>query len=163
MFANYPQASWRFDVTQPLPRRPITTQYRETDWEFVTRLLAEAGLAMASSTPRRPPRARHRRTPWWSSTGRPHCRTPNRPRCASTGSTRASAKTRSPTSPSNARPCPTRSRWPAGRPSGSRRSPPSPKPRPPARSVRWRSLKRPQLGSHAPAAHRQRGGIRMML
>ncbi|WP_258531861.1 phage late control D family protein, partial [Xanthomonas oryzae] len=28
-----------------LPAHPITTQYRETDWAFVTRLLAEAGLA----------------------------------------------------------------------------------------------------------------------
>lgn len=44
ILADYPQATYRFDV-EALPRRPITTQYRETDWEFVTRLLAEAGLA----------------------------------------------------------------------------------------------------------------------
>ncbi|MGE8225072.1 MAG: type VI secretion system Vgr family protein [Stenotrophomonas sp.] len=44
IFADYPQAAYRFDV-EALPRRPITTQYRETDWEFVTRLLAEVGLA----------------------------------------------------------------------------------------------------------------------
>lgn len=45
VLADYPQARWRADVTQPLPRRAITTQYRESDWDFVTRLLAEHGLA----------------------------------------------------------------------------------------------------------------------
>ncbi len=45
IFADYPQASYRFDVEAALPQRPIITQYRETDWEFVTRLLAEVGLA----------------------------------------------------------------------------------------------------------------------
>lgn len=45
LFADYPQASWRFDVTRQLPVRAITTQYRETDWEFATRLLSDAGLA----------------------------------------------------------------------------------------------------------------------
>ncbi|MFT4247477.1 MAG: type VI secretion system Vgr family protein [Pseudomonas sp.] len=45
IFAQYPQARFRFDVQQVLPARPITTQYRESDWDFVTRLLAEAGLA----------------------------------------------------------------------------------------------------------------------
>ncbi|WP_084087288.1 type VI secretion system Vgr family protein [Aerolutibacter daejeonensis] len=45
VFADYPQASWRADVTQTMPRRSITTQYRESDWDFVTRLLAERGLA----------------------------------------------------------------------------------------------------------------------
>lgn len=45
IFADYPQAAYRFDVEATLPRRPMTTQYRETDWEFVTRLFAEAGLA----------------------------------------------------------------------------------------------------------------------
>ena len=45
IFADYPQACYRFDVEAALPRRPIITQYRETDWEFVTRLLAEVGLA----------------------------------------------------------------------------------------------------------------------
>ncbi|MFT4247307.1 MAG: type VI secretion system Vgr family protein, partial [Pseudomonas sp.] len=43
IFAQYPQARFRFDVQQVLPARPITTQYRESDWDFVTRLLAEAG------------------------------------------------------------------------------------------------------------------------
>ncbi|WMJ71446.1 type VI secretion system Vgr family protein [Stenotrophomonas sp. 24(2023)] len=45
IFADYPQAAFRFDVQATLPARAITTQYRETDWDFVTRLLAEAGLA----------------------------------------------------------------------------------------------------------------------
>ena len=45
IFGDYPQAVFRFDVQAELPVRAITTQYRETDWAFVTRLLAEAGLA----------------------------------------------------------------------------------------------------------------------
>ncbi len=45
VFADYPQADFRFDVTRTLPVRAITTQYRESDWDFTTRLLAEAGLA----------------------------------------------------------------------------------------------------------------------
>ncbi|MGY0559256.1 type VI secretion system Vgr family protein [Luteimonas sp. A478] len=45
LFADYPQADWRFDVTRHMPVRAITTQYRESDWEFATRLLSEAGLA----------------------------------------------------------------------------------------------------------------------
>src|SRR5690606_12533435 len=45
VFADYPQAAFRFDVTRTLPVRAITTQYRESDWDFATRLLAEAGLA----------------------------------------------------------------------------------------------------------------------
>lgn len=45
VFAEYPQAAWRSEVTQPLQQRAITTQYRESDWAFATRLLAENGLA----------------------------------------------------------------------------------------------------------------------
>ncbi|WP_313422615.1 type VI secretion system Vgr family protein [Stenotrophomonas rhizophila] len=45
IFGDYPQAVFRFDVQSTLPARAITTQYRESDWGFVTRLLAEAGLA----------------------------------------------------------------------------------------------------------------------
>lgn len=44
VFADYPQAAYRFDVTQSLRKRPICTQYRETDADFITRLLAEEGL-----------------------------------------------------------------------------------------------------------------------
>lgn len=42
---DYPQALLKVDVSQPLPVYPITTQYRESDHEFVFRVLAEAGLA----------------------------------------------------------------------------------------------------------------------
>ncbi len=45
VFADYPQAQWRHAVTQPLVPRPICTQYRETDFEFVTRVLSEEGLS----------------------------------------------------------------------------------------------------------------------
>ncbi len=45
VFDDYPEAAFRFDIQRPLPVRPITTQFRESDWDFVTRLLAEAGLA----------------------------------------------------------------------------------------------------------------------
>src|SRR3546814_5218823 len=45
IFDDYPQASYRVDATQALPTFPITTQYRQSDHDFVFRLLAEAGLA----------------------------------------------------------------------------------------------------------------------
>ena len=45
VFADYPQAMFRFDVQSALPVRAITTQFRETDWAFAARLLADAGLA----------------------------------------------------------------------------------------------------------------------
>ncbi|MGS0616560.1 contractile injection system protein, VgrG/Pvc8 family [Xanthomonas oryzae pv. oryzicola] len=65
IFADYPQAAFRFDVQAALPAHPITTQYRETDWAFVTRLLAEAGLAWPGATrTRRTPTARPPRPRW---------------------------------------------------------------------------------------------------
>lgn len=39
----YPQAHFKLDVAQPGPVRAITTQYRETDWAFVQRLMAAEG------------------------------------------------------------------------------------------------------------------------
>jgi len=45
IFADYPQAQWDARVTQLLPRRALCTQYRETDYEFVCRLLSEEGLS----------------------------------------------------------------------------------------------------------------------
>jgi type VI secretion system secreted protein VgrG len=45
VFADYPQANVRFDVTEPLRERSLCTQYRESDFAFVTRLLAEEGLS----------------------------------------------------------------------------------------------------------------------
>jgi type VI secretion system secreted protein VgrG len=45
VFADYPQAQWRHTVTQPLIKRPVCTQYRETDYQYVTRVLSEEGLS----------------------------------------------------------------------------------------------------------------------
>ncbi len=45
VFKDHHQANWRVAVTDTLRRRSVCTQYRETDFEFVTRLLAEEGLS----------------------------------------------------------------------------------------------------------------------
>ena len=45
LLADYPQLRFEFDVTQELPVRAICTQYRESDLEFFTRLLASEGLS----------------------------------------------------------------------------------------------------------------------
>ncbi|TXK60977.1 type VI secretion system Vgr family protein [Alkalisalibacterium limincola] len=45
VFADYPQANVRFDLSLPLPTRAIRTQFRETDLEFVQRVMAEDGLS----------------------------------------------------------------------------------------------------------------------
>ncbi|KAB2911267.1 MAG: type VI secretion system tip protein VgrG, partial [Dechloromonas sp.] len=42
---DYRQASWTSQVTQKLRSYSIATQYRETDFAFITRLLAEEGLS----------------------------------------------------------------------------------------------------------------------
>ncbi len=39
----YPQAHFRFEASSPGPVRAITTQYRESDWDFVKRLMASEG------------------------------------------------------------------------------------------------------------------------
>ncbi|QYF92740.1 type VI secretion system tip protein VgrG [Massilia sp. PAMC28688] len=44
LLADYPQVRFDFDITQPLAQRPIVTQYRESDYDFLTRLLATEGL-----------------------------------------------------------------------------------------------------------------------
>jgi type VI secretion system secreted protein VgrG len=44
LLADYPQANFQLDVTQTLAKRPICTQYRETDFAFLERLLASEGL-----------------------------------------------------------------------------------------------------------------------
>lgn len=44
IFSDYPQANYATDVSQSLATRSRCTQYRETDLEFVERLLAEEGL-----------------------------------------------------------------------------------------------------------------------
>ncbi|WP_445659241.1 type VI secretion system Vgr family protein [Achromobacter sp. CF-sbj1-Ac2-l] len=45
VFADYPLAAFAFEITEPLAPRPVRTQYRETDLDFVLRLMAEAGLS----------------------------------------------------------------------------------------------------------------------
>jgi type VI secretion system secreted protein VgrG len=44
VFRDYPDANWRFDLRHALPRRSVTMQYRESDYDFMRRLLAEEGL-----------------------------------------------------------------------------------------------------------------------
>ena len=44
LLADYPQVRFEFDVTQELAQREIGTQYRESDLQFITRLLASEGL-----------------------------------------------------------------------------------------------------------------------
>lgn len=45
IFADYPQAAYSFDIADPLPARPVCTQYRESDLAFALRIMAEAGLS----------------------------------------------------------------------------------------------------------------------
>jgi type VI secretion system secreted protein VgrG len=45
VFKDHPQAHYRIEVTQTLRTRSLCTQYRESDLEFITRLLAEEGLS----------------------------------------------------------------------------------------------------------------------
>ena len=45
LLADYPQLRFTFDVTQTLAQREICTQYRESDLDFLTRLLASEGLS----------------------------------------------------------------------------------------------------------------------
>jgi len=42
---DHPQANWRTEVSEPLRVRSTCTQYRESDFAFVSRLLAEEGLS----------------------------------------------------------------------------------------------------------------------
>lgn len=45
ILTDYPEANWKNSVTQPLRTYSIATQYRETDLDFIRRLLAEEGLS----------------------------------------------------------------------------------------------------------------------
>lgn len=45
IFADYPQAAFAFELSDTLPPLAICTQYRESDLQFVQRILAEAGLS----------------------------------------------------------------------------------------------------------------------
>jgi type VI secretion system secreted protein VgrG len=65
VFKDYPQANWRLDVTDTLRQRSLCTQYRESDLDFVLRLLAEEGLSFhfehdaSGSASDTQPQARH--------------------------------------------------------------------------------------------------------
>nr|WP_307185051.1 type VI secretion system Vgr family protein [Massilia yuzhufengensis] len=45
LLADYPQVRFDFDITQELLPRAVCTQYRESDLDFFTRLLASEGLS----------------------------------------------------------------------------------------------------------------------
>jgi type VI secretion system secreted protein VgrG len=45
IFKDYPQANFSFQVSETLRQRSFCAQYRESDFEFMTRLLAEEGLS----------------------------------------------------------------------------------------------------------------------
>ncbi len=45
VLADYPLAHYRLAVSQPCAKRSFSSQYRETDFAFVERLLAEEGLS----------------------------------------------------------------------------------------------------------------------
>ncbi len=45
IFADHLRAHWRFDVSQNLAVRPTCVQYRESDLDFLRRLLAQEGLS----------------------------------------------------------------------------------------------------------------------
>nr|WP_315222585.1 type VI secretion system Vgr family protein [uncultured Duganella sp.] len=45
LLADYKQVRFEFDITQTLVARPIWTQYRESDLEFLQRVLASEGLS----------------------------------------------------------------------------------------------------------------------
>ncbi|MBV2194449.1 MAG: type VI secretion system tip protein VgrG, partial [Azonexus sp.] len=45
ILTDYPEAHWSNQVTQPLRTYSVATQYRESDFEFIRRLLSEEGLS----------------------------------------------------------------------------------------------------------------------
>lgn len=45
LLADYPLIRFDFDVSEPLAQRAVVTQYRESDLEFMTRILASEGLS----------------------------------------------------------------------------------------------------------------------
>lgn len=45
LLGDYPQVRFEFDVSQELAPRPVWTQYRESDLDFLTRVLAFEGLS----------------------------------------------------------------------------------------------------------------------
>lgn len=55
LLADYPQSRIQFDVTRTLPVRATTTQYRESDFDFLTRILARDGLSFRFDHDQTPP------------------------------------------------------------------------------------------------------------
>lgn len=49
LLADYPQAHFTYDVQGSMSARPVWTQYRESDLDFFTRVLAAEGLSCAFS------------------------------------------------------------------------------------------------------------------
>lgn len=45
VFKDYPQANFRFEISEPLRPRSLCTQYQESDLDFVHRLMADEGLS----------------------------------------------------------------------------------------------------------------------
>ncbi|WP_193391851.1 type VI secretion system Vgr family protein, partial [Burkholderia cenocepacia] len=45
VFGDYPEAHWRYELVEPLRSFRLRGQYRETDLDFVSRQLSEAGLS----------------------------------------------------------------------------------------------------------------------
>ncbi|HEU4375667.1 MAG TPA: type VI secretion system tip protein TssI/VgrG, partial [Telluria sp.] len=45
LLADYPQVRFEFDISQQMASRPICTQYRESDFDFLRRILASEGLS----------------------------------------------------------------------------------------------------------------------
>lgn len=82
VFADYPVANFKFAISQPLRRRSVCAQYRESDLDFVHRLLAEDGLSyrfehiQGEDDPPEGNQARHRLVVFDSDAERPACSQP---------------------------------------------------------------------------------------
>lgn len=85
IFKDYPNASYRFDVQVALPQRSVAIQYRESDYDFCARLLAEEGLNFFfehddddadTATDARTPHVRHRLVVFDDNASLPACSQP---------------------------------------------------------------------------------------
>ncbi|MGY8526890.1 type VI secretion system Vgr family protein [Paracidovorax citrulli] len=82
VFADYPVANFKFAISQPLRRRSVCAQYRESDLDFVHRLLVEDGLSyrfehiQGEDDQPEGNQARHRLVVFDNDAARPTCRQP---------------------------------------------------------------------------------------